>query len=126
MKHKTVVCVSMALLLLTAVSSCIRTGDSSARATLTVINKVLKTDEAGKVTLAVTIKNTGRVNAELAEVKVSFYDAQKNLIDSATDSVMNLKPNETWDFIIPCAGDSCGAIKSYDIETTAGSSSGGL
>jgi len=77
------------------------------------------------VTLAITIKNTGQVNAELAEVKVSFYDAQKNLIDSARDSVMNLKPDETWDFIIPCAGDDCGKIASYDIETTAGSSSGG-
>jgi hypothetical protein len=107
-------------------SSCIHTGDSSVRATLTVTKKELKTDAAGNVTLAVTIKNTGRVNAELAEVKVNFFDAQKNLIDSSKDSVINLKPDETWDFIIPCTGDNCGKIASYEIETTAGSSSGGL
>ena len=125
MKNKIAISVCILLLLLTSISSCIHTGDSSARATLAVLKKELKTDAAGKVTLAITIKNTGRVNAELAEVKVSFYDAQKNLIDSARDSVMNLKPDETWDFIIPCTGDNCGKIASYDIETTAGSSSGG-
>jgi len=124
-KNKIAISVCILLLLLTSISSCIHTGDSSARATLAVLKKELKTDAAGKVTLAITIKNTGRVNAELAEVKVSFYDAQKNLIDSARDSVMNLKPDETWDFIIPCDGDDCGKIASYDIETTAGSSSGG-
>jgi uncharacterized membrane protein len=125
MKIKAAIGISILLLLLAAAASCVQTNDSSTRATLAVTNKVLKTDAAGKVTLAVTIKNTGRVNAELAEVKVTFYDAQKNVIDSATDSVMNLKPNETWDFTIPCTGDNCSKIASYDIETTAGSSSGG-
>ena len=125
MKIKIAISVCVLLLILAFVSSCVQTGDSSTRATLAVTNKVLKTDTAGKVTLAVTIKNTGRVNAELAEVKVNFYDAQKNLIDSARDSVMNLKPDETWDFVIPCTGDNCDKIASYDIETTAGSSSGG-
>lgn len=107
-------------------SSCVHIGNSPVRATLTVITKELKTDATGNVTLAITVKNTGRVNAELAEVKVNFYDAQKNLIDSASDSVLNLKPDETWDFIIPCTGDNCGKIASYDVETTAGSSSGGF
>jgi hypothetical protein len=126
MKIKAALCAGvLLLLLLTSMFSCVHTGDSSTRATLAVTNKELKTDAAGKVTLAVTVKNTGRVNAELAEVKVNFYDAQKNLIDSVKDSVMNLKPDETWDFIIPCTGDNCGKIASYDIETTAGSSSGG-
>jgi hypothetical protein len=125
MKIKAAISMVVLLLLIAAVMSCVQTNDSSTRATLAVTNKQLKTDAAGKVTLAVTIKNTGRVNAELAEVKVSFYDAQKNLIDSARDSVMNLKPGETWDFIIPCTGDNCSRIASYDIETTAGSSSGG-
>jgi hypothetical protein len=114
------------LLLPAAISGCIRTGSATARAELIVINKHLSTGASGNVTLAVTVKNTGRVIAELAEVKVSFYDAQKNLIDSEQDSVINLKPNETWDFIIPCTGDNCGKIASYEIETTAGSSSGGF
>jgi hypothetical protein len=114
------------LLFPAVISGCIRTGSATARAELTVIEKHLSTGASGNVTLAVTVKNTGRVIAELAEVKVSFYDAQKNLIDSEQDSVINLKPNETWDFIIPCTGDNCGKIASYEIETTAGSSSGGF
>lgn len=105
--------------------SCLQARNSSARAELAVLKKELKTDAAGKVTLAVTVKNTGSVNAELAEVKVNFYDAQKNLIDRAGDSVLNLGPGETWDFTIPCVGD-CSKIASYEIETTAGTSSGGL
>jgi hypothetical protein len=96
-----------------------------ARADLVVVKKELKTDAAGKVTMAVTVKNTSAVTAELAEVKVSFYDAEKNLIDSERDSVLNLKAGETWDFILPCTGENCGKISSYDIETTTGTSSGG-
>jgi hypothetical protein len=74
----------------------------------------------------VTIKNVSDVTAELASVKVNFYDAQKELIDSNKDSIMNLKPNTTWDFILPCSTDRCSEIKSYDVEVMSGSSSGGL
>lgn len=126
MKKKKAISISLMLLILAAVSSCIQVGNSAARAELAVLKKELKTDAAGKVTLAVTIKNTGPVKAELAGVKVNFYDAQKNLIDSGRDSVMNLGAGETWEFNIPCTGDNCGGIKSYDIETTAGASSGGF
>ena len=126
MKKKIAVTVCILLLMLTAVSSCIQAGNSAARAELAVLKKELKTDAAGKVTLAVTVKNTGPVKAELAGVKVNFYDAQKNLIDSGRDSVMNLGAGETWEFNIRCTGENCGAIKSYDIETTAGTGSGGF
>ena len=125
MKYKAAIAAGILLLTLTSGLSCIQTGNSSARAELAVIKKELITDQSGRAALAVTVKNTGRVKAELAEVKVSFYDAQKNLIDSSRDSVLNLGPDETWDFTIPCAGERCGEIKSYDIETTAGTSSGG-
>lgn len=126
MKYKIVIAVGILSLILIPGLSCIQTGGTLAKAELAVLKKELKTDAAGKVTLAVTVKNTSRVNAELAEVKVRFYDAQKNLIDSSRDSVLNLGADETWDFNIPCAGENCGKIASYEIETTAGTSSGGL
>jgi hypothetical protein len=69
MKNKVAVSVCILLLMLTAVSSCIQAGNSSTRAELAVLKKELKTDAAGKVTLAVTVKNTGPVKAELAGVK---------------------------------------------------------
>lgn len=93
---------------------------------MTVLKHELTKDQAGKAVVLVTVKNTSNVKAELAEVKVRFYDAQKNLIDSARDSVMNLGPYETWDFTIACQSDRGNEVKSYEIETTAGTSSGGL
>jgi hypothetical protein len=95
------------------------------RGELAVINKELVRDQSGNVTVRVTVKNVGSVMAELAEVTVNFYDAGKDLVDSSSDSVLNLRPGETWDFNIACQGDSS-KVKSYDIETTAGTSSGGL
>jgi hypothetical protein len=126
-KYKISITIPVLLLMLASAMSCIQVGGgSSPRAELSVINEVLIKDEAGGVALKVTVKNTGPVKAELAEVKVSFYDAQKELIDSTRDSVLNLGPNETWEFTIPCMGERCGEIMSYEIQTTAGTSSGGL
>jgi hypothetical protein len=72
------------------------------------------------------VKNVGPAVIELAQVTVSFYDAQEALIDSSSDSVMTLRPGETWDFQIACRGSRCRQVKKYEIETMAGTSSGGL
>ena len=93
---------------------------------LAVINHDMTKGESGGVEVRVRVKNTGPVVAELAEVTVSFYDADKNLIESSTDSVMNLRPGETWAFKIACQGTRCIQVKRYEIETMAGTSSGGL
>ena len=92
---------------------------------LTVIDHEITGVASGNVAVELTVKNTGTVMVELAQVTVSFYDAQKNLIDSTSDSVMSLGPGETWDFEIKCPGARCSQVKSYDIETVAGTSSGG-
>jgi hypothetical protein len=115
------------ILMLTSGWSCLQSTGSAPRAELAVLKKELVTDnQTGSVAVLVTVKNTSNVIAELAEVKVSFYDSQKELIDSERDSILNLKPNETWDFTLTCQSERCGQIKSYNVETTAGSSSGGL
>jgi subtilase family serine protease len=93
---------------------------------LAVINHEMAREESGTVKVQVTVKNVGPVMAELAEVTVNFYDAGKNIIDSSSDSVMNLRPGETWEFEIVCQGERCRQVKSYEIETMAGTSSGGL
>lgn len=93
---------------------------------LAVINHNMTREESGIVEVQVTVKNVGKVMAELAEVTVNFYDASKNLIDSSSDSVMNLGPGEIWEFEIECQGTRCSQVKSYEIETMAGTSSGGL
>jgi hypothetical protein len=127
MKYKLIIGAMMILLLIMASGlSCIQTGGSMARAEVSVIKQELTTDGAGNVVAQITVKNTGRVKSDLTEVTVRFYDAQKNLIDSGRDSVLSLEPDETWDFTIPCAGEGCKDIRSFEVETLAGTSSGGL
>jgi len=115
------------LMLLISVASCIQvTGGVASKAEISILKKELTKDGAGNAIVLVTIKNVGSVTAELAEVRVKFYDAQKNLIDSSRDSILNLMPDKTWDFTFTCSGEGCSQIKSYDIEVTSGTSAGGF
>ena len=110
--------------LLTSFCSCINTTGVAQKAELAILKKELTKDQAGNTVVLVTIKNVGSVNAELAEVRVTFYDAQKNIIDSSRDSILNLKAGETWEFTLSCSGERCSQIKSYDVEVTSGTSAG--
>lgn len=126
MNYRIIAVILILMVLLAVGSSCINTTGIAPRAELAVLKQELTKDEAGKAVVKVTVKNVSGVTAELAEVKVRFFDAQKNLIDGATDSILNLKPNETWDFTFACAGERCTEVKSYETEVTSGSSSGGF
>ena len=95
------------------------------KAELVVQKQELISDQEGNKAVLVTIKNVSQITIELAQVKVSFYDSHDNFIDSSTDSVMNLKPDDTWNFSLQCFG-SCEDIKRFDLEVTTGTSSGGL
>ncbi len=110
--------------LLISCCSCINTTGIAPKAELAILNHELIEDQASNAVVLVTIKNIGSFNAELAEVRVIFYDAQKDIIDSSRDSVLNLKPDETWDFTLSCSGARCDEIKSYDVEVTSGTSAG--
>ena len=125
MNYKIAIGIFVLPILLVCSASCIQTtGGIAPKAELAILKKELTEDQAGNAVVLVTIKNVGSVNAELAEVRVTFYDAQKNIIDSSRDSILNLKPDETWDFTLSCSGERCSQIKSYDIEVTSGTSAG--
>ena len=123
MNFKIAIVVLLFSMLLAYGTSCIQTSGIVPKAELAILNHELIEDQAGNAVVLVTIKNVGSFNAELAEVRVIFYDAQKNLIDSSRDSVLNLKPDETWDFTLSCSDERCDEIKSYDVEVTSGTSS---
>ena len=93
---------------------------------LKVLSHSMTRGDSGSVEVRITVENTGSSVIELAQVKVGFYDAKGNLIDSSSDGVMNLRPGETWDFEITCPGAGCDKVERYAIETLAGTSSGGL
>lgn len=127
MKLKIAGAVLVLALLLTFATSCIQVSGVVPQAELAITQHQLLRDATGNATgVFVTIKNISSFTAELAEVQVKFYDVQKNLIDAATDSVLNLKPNETWAFTIPCSGGRCREIASYQVDITYGSSVGGF
>ncbi len=123
MKRMAIACILFAML---PVVGCTGIGSTPPAAKLAVISHEMTGGEAGGVTVQVTVKNVGSAVAELAEVTVSFYDTDRSFIDSSGDSVMNLRPGEIWDFEIVCQGARCSQVKSYEIETMAGTSSGGL
>ena len=126
MKCKIAISILFSVILLSSGWSCIQTTGLGTRAELEILNQELVRDQAGEVTVLVTIKNVGNVNAELAEVNVSFYDAQDNYIDNSIDSVLNLQPDEIWNFALVCESQRCGEVKRYEIEVMSGTSSGGF
>ena len=105
------------------ISGCMSTATSPPpRGELQVVSHELVRLEDGSAEVLVTIKNTGMATVELARVTVTFLDAEKQLLDTSSDSVLNLNPEETWDFTIICQGERCRQIAGYDIETMAGTS----
>ena len=104
---------------------CIGTGSPAPAGKLAVINHDMNKEESGSVKVEVTVKNVGSVVVGLAQVTVNFYGADNNFIDSASDAVMNLGPGEIWDFEIACESARCSQVKTYEIETMAGTSTGG-
>jgi P pilus assembly chaperone PapD len=122
MRYKLAIGIFLALLLALPAVSCIQTGGIAGRPEVSVVSENLTTDASGGTVLLLTVKNTGRVYAQLAEVSVKFYDTGNKLLDSNRDSVMGLNPGETWEFSIPC-GSPVKMIGSYAVETTAASGS---
>jgi hypothetical protein len=120
MKNKVIFWILPALLLILTLASCIQTGGTIGRPEVAVISENLTLDEAGGTVLRVTIKNTGRIKADLAEVKVTFFDAARTILDSNRDAVMGLDAGVTWEFVIPC-GSALAKVASYQVETTAAS-----
>ena len=125
MVKRLVIVLVLLLCLLASVCSCMGSGPAPT-AQLTILRQELTRDETGAMVVYVTVKNNSQNVAELAEVSVDFYDSNKNYVDSATDSVINLRPNETWDFTFRCEGAGCSEVTSAEVRTTSGTSSGGF
>jgi hypothetical protein len=102
-------------------TSCIQDGGTLGRPEVSVISENLTADTSGQALLKVLVKNTGPVKAELVEVAVKFYGAGNKLLDSKRDSIMNLNPGETWEFLISC-NSTPNKIANWKTTTTTGAS----
>lgn len=120
---KRLIFIVLAVLLLTSGLSCLGSNPVPV-VEITILRQELTKDETGTAVLYLTIKNETRSVAELVDVSVDFYDADRNFVDNARDSIMNLRPDDTWDFTFKCQGTRCSEITSAEVNTTSGSSSG--
>lgn len=72
--------------------------------------------EAGIPQVQATIKNVGSGTIGLVEATVDFLDGTGHLIDTSIDSVTNLEPNRTWDFVVICSEEGCKNVTRYKIQ----------
>jgi hypothetical protein len=60
-------------------------------------------------------KNTGKAPISNPVIEVTFYDAQKNTIGSASTSRRFLEPAETWNFTVQLTSPDAWKARSYEI-----------
>ena len=124
--RKSVISITLAVLLF--LCGC-ATGSPAPRGELEVIDHGLTREETGGVEIFVEVRNAGNSNIEFAEVEVRLYDEQDVLLYVINDGVMNLRPRENWFFRFVVTEADCSDCRDtvrYDIETMAGTSSGGI
>jgi hypothetical protein len=119
---KTFFVMSVAFMLL-LINGCTGVGQAPE---LTIVSQNMTANDAGIAQVQVVVENTGTVTAELAQVKVDFYDAGKNLLGTSSESIMNLKPSERWTFNIASNGLKPSQVGSYQVRTMASKSTGGI
>jgi len=82
---------------------------------LEILSHNMSTTEFGNLVIKGTAKNVSSSNLSYAEIKVKFYDAAGNLIDTSLDNINDLGPGETWKFEVMYLGMDTENVKSYKI-----------
>lgn len=80
---------------------------------LQILSHSMGTTDYGTPVVRGTAKNVSSSNLSYAEVRVKFYDAAGNLLDTSLDNVLDLGPGETWNFEVIYFGS--GNVKNYEI-----------
>ena len=60
-------------------------------------------------------RNSGKAPISNPAIEVTFYDAQKNIIGSASTSRGFLEPGETWDFSAQLTSPDAWKVRDYRI-----------
>lgn len=88
------------------------------KAELSITRNELSHDIDGNKIGIVSIKNVSNYVANIASVTGKFYDASMNLVYSSTDTIVNLKPGETWDYTFTCLGANCNKVTTFKVDVT--------
>ena len=86
------------------------------KAELSIIRNELSHDAEGNAIGIVSIKNVSNYTANIASVTGKFYDSNMNLVYSSTDTIVNLGPNETWDYTFTCLGANCNKVTTFKVD----------
>jgi hypothetical protein len=73
----------------------------------------MSTTDYGAPVVRGTAKNVSSSNLRYAFVKVKFYDAAGNVLDTLSDYIIDLGPGETWNFEVIYFGSR--NVKNYKI-----------
>ncbi|NMB66731.1 hypothetical protein GYA25_01580 [Candidatus Woesearchaeota archaeon] len=73
-------------------------------------------NEVGGVIVYGIIKNNLKQNLTYLEVRVKFYDSNKNLLDTEIDSINFINSHESWKFMVNYPRLDFNDIKSYNVE----------
>ncbi len=82
---------------------------------LEILSHSMSTTEFGLLVIKGVAKNVSSSNLSYAEVRVKFYDAAGNLIDTSLDNINDLAAGETWSFEVMYFGMDTENVKSYKI-----------
>jgi hypothetical protein len=88
------------------------------KAELVITRNELSHDIEGNKIGIVSIKNVSNYTANIASVTGKFYDSNMNLVYSSTDTIVNLGPNETWDYTFTCMGANCSKVTTFKVDVT--------
>ncbi len=88
------------------------------KAELSIIRNEFSHDAEGNAIGIVSIKNVSNYTVNIAPVTGKFYDSNMNLVYSSTDTIVNLGPNETWDYTFTCLGANCNKVTTFKVDVT--------
>jgi aryl carrier-like protein len=83
---------------------------------ITILETYLDKNEVGGIIVYGIIRNNLKENLTYLEVRVKFYDSNKNLLDTEIDSINFINSHENWKFMVNYPRLDFSEIKSYNVE----------
>jgi hypothetical protein len=80
-----------------------------------ILNHQLGYDSRGNLAVSGTIQNNAKKQLGYLEIKIKFYDKDKALLETSSESINDLASGEKWKFSSIYPGFNIEEVASYDI-----------
>jgi len=81
-----------------------------------ILNHSMKVNSYGNLAVSGLIENIGNEKLNYVEVKVKFYDFERNILETTSKSISELEIKEKWRFEIPYPNTDLWRVVGYDIK----------